>query len=138
MQINKWDIASNSSIKWFILFFIAVFMAIIACLLFAFRDSISFYRTPMQVKPQDYKSGAVFRIGGYVSGPLKLITTNCMSFTISDKKAKVPVCYCGFVPNLFRIGQGVVVEGKFTSDKIFRARRLLTKHDERYHPPIKG
>ncbi len=40
------------------------------------------------------------------------------------------------MPDLFREGQGVVVEGKIGIDKeIFYADKVLAKHDENYMPP---
>ena len=42
--------------------------------------------------------------------------------------------YNGFVPDLFREGQGVVANGQFTEAWSFRADELLAKHDESYMP----
>jgi cytochrome c-type biogenesis protein CcmE len=38
------------------------------------------------------------------------------------------------VPDLFREGQGVVVEGKMGPGGVFQADTVLAKHDERYMP----
>ena len=42
--------------------------------------------------------------------------------------------YVGLLPDLFREGQGVVAEGTFGADRVFRADSVLAKHDERYMP----
>ena len=42
--------------------------------------------------------------------------------------------YSGVLPDLFREGQGVVVEGRFGGG-LFRAETVLAKHDERYMLP---
>ena len=39
------------------------------------------------------------------------------------------------LPDLFREGQGVVVEGYLGADGGFTAREVLAKHDENYMPP---
>jgi cytochrome c-type biogenesis protein CcmE len=47
----------------------------------------------------------------------------------------VPVVFTGVLPDLFREGQGVVVEGALRKDGVFKADTVLAKHDERYMPP---
>ncbi len=42
--------------------------------------------------------------------------------------------YKGLLPDLFREGQGVVVDGTLGADGGFRADSVLAKHDERYMP----
>ena len=41
--------------------------------------------------------------------------------------------YDGALPDLFREGQGIIAEGRFTGD-IFIADIVLAKHDETYMP----
>ncbi|AHK80152.1 cytochrome C biogenesis protein CcmE [Ectothiorhodospira haloalkaliphila] len=47
----------------------------------------------------------------------------------------MPVEYVGLLPDLFREGQGVVTHGRLGSDGIFRAERVLARHDENYMAP---
>jgi cytochrome c-type biogenesis protein CcmE len=47
----------------------------------------------------------------------------------------VKVTYRGLLPDLFREGQGVIVEGAFDDSGQFVAREVLAKHDETYMPP---
>ena len=55
-----------------------------------------------------------------------------LSFNISeDGKKSIPVYYKGVKPDLFREGQGVVVEGKMNGPR-FEANQLLVKHSEEY------
>jgi cytochrome c-type biogenesis protein CcmE len=42
--------------------------------------------------------------------------------------------YSGILPDLFKEGQGVVVEGALTADGSFAATNVLAKHDENYMP----
>ncbi len=55
-----------------------------------------------------------------------------LSFNISeDGKNSIPVYYAGVKPDLFREGQGVVVEGIMNGPR-FEASQLLVKHSEEY------
>ena len=42
--------------------------------------------------------------------------------------------YVGILPDLFKEGQGVVVEGMIENQGVFNATNVL-KHDENYMPP---
>ena len=56
-------------------------------------------------------------------------------FRVTDLKKSLLVAYKGVLPDLFREGQGVVVEGGLLPDGSFRASEVLAKHDEKYMPP---
>ena len=58
-----------------------------------------------------------------------------VTFDVTDKAHRVLVTYTGALPDLFREGQGVVVEGVRANDGTFRAVEVLAKHDENYMPP---
>jgi len=47
---------------------------------------------------------------------------------------RLPSPYTGALPDLFREGQGVVVEGVRAPNDSVRASSVLAKHDERYMP----
>ena len=53
------------------------------------------------------------------------------SFLITDNKNDVRTEYSGSLPKLFKVGQGVVVYGKFRNKEI-KASRIAVKHDEVY------
>jgi cytochrome c-type biogenesis protein CcmE len=50
-----------------------------------------------------------------------------ISFVINDGKATLPVTYSGVVPDIFRAGIQVVVEGKYSGKGAFQATTLLAK-----------
>ena len=58
-----------------------------------------------------------------------------VTFKITDFKNEIIVSYKGILPDLFKEGQGVVVEGKLNDQKSFVALNVLAKHDENYMPP---
>ncbi|EIL5515297.1 cytochrome c maturation protein CcmE, partial [Salmonella bongori] len=47
----------------------------------------------------------------------------------------VTVSYEGILPDLFREGQGVVVQGTLEKGNHIQAQEVLAKHDENYTPP---
>jgi cytochrome c-type biogenesis protein CcmE len=56
-----------------------------------------------------------------------------LNFKITeDSKTFIPVEFRGVKPDMYREGQGVVVEGKLDSNGTFQATNLLVKHSEEY------
>jgi len=107
-----------------------------ALVLNAFSDSLVFFYSPSDLKTKAVPQGRMLRIGGLVeeasvkrAGDGKTVT-----FRITDGSAAVPVTYSGALPDLFREGQGVVVEGRIDGAGEVRAASVLAKHDERYMP----
>jgi cytochrome c-type biogenesis protein CcmE len=107
-----------------------------ALVLNAFSDSLVFFYSPSDLKTKEVLQGRMLRIGGLVeeasvkrAGDGKTVT-----FRITDGTAAVPVTYSGALPDLFREGQGVVVEGRLDGSGEVRAASVLAKHDERYMP----
>ncbi|MFP4162145.1 MAG: cytochrome c maturation protein CcmE, partial [Ectothiorhodospira sp.] len=56
-------------------------------------------------------------------------------FRVTDTAHSIPVVYEGLLPDLFREGQGVVTHGRLGDDGVFRAERVLARHDENYTAP---
>ena len=85
----------------------------------------------------------MFRLGGMVKkGSVKKKTTQLNNknveeifFTVTDTKKEISISYIGILPDLFKEGQGVVVEGKLINSGLFKASEVLAKHDENYMPP---
>ena len=94
-----------------------------------------FFYTPTEIlaKPEDFKDKTI-RIGALVQrGSVDWNAQDIkLSFNITeDGKNSIPVYYTGIKPDLFREGQGVVVEGKMNGPR-FKASQLLVKHSEEY------
>ena len=53
-------------------------------------------------------------------------------FTVVDGDASMPVVYRGTLPDIFRPGIRVVVEGRMGSDGVYHARTLLAKCPSRF------
>jgi cytochrome c-type biogenesis protein CcmE len=103
-------------------------------MLFALRDNIVFFYTPSELAKKQTASGARLRIGGLVKEGTVVKNGQDVRFTVTDKTSDLTVSYTGLLPDLFREGQGVVVDGVLQPSGGFRADSVLAKHDERYMP----
>ncbi len=103
-------------------------------MLFALRDNIVFFYTPSELAKKQVAAGARLRIGGLVQEGSVVKNGQDVNFTITDKTSDLAVSYTGLLPDLFREGQGVVVDGVLQQGGAFRADSVLAKHDERYMP----
>ena len=75
-------------------------------------------------------------IGGLVKeGSIITLETGELRFVVEDATAEIAVQFDGFIPDLFREGQGVICKGTFVDPWTFQASELLAKHDENYMPP---
>jgi cytochrome c-type biogenesis protein CcmE len=77
------------------------------------------------------------RVGGEVlPGVQRNTTLSNLSFTIADKtnlSNSLKVSYSGgIVPDAFKEGGDVIVEGKYTSSGVFQATSLITKCPSKY------
>lgn len=107
-----------------------------ALILNAFRNNIVFFYSPTQlVTKSDIPKHRLIRIGGLVEKGTIVHHGTTVRFKVTDLRHAVTVTYTGILPDLFRAGQGVVVQGRLGQGGVFLARQVLAKHDERYMPP---
>ena len=105
-----------------------------ALVLSALRDSIVFFSSPTDLVETQQPAGSRVRVGGLVKpGTVQRGENLQIRFAVTDGKTDIPVRYQGIVPDLFREGQGVVVEGNMDAG-VLAADTVLAKHDERYMP----
>jgi cytochrome c-type biogenesis protein CcmE len=107
-----------------------------ALVLIAFSDNLVFFYSPSDLATKSIPDGRRLRIGGLVENAsvIREADGRTISFRITDGSRAVPVIYAGVVPDLFREGQGVVVEGRLDGKGTVRADSVLAKHDENYMP----
>ena len=106
-------------------------------ILYANSQSISWYKHPSQIAAGDYLADQKVRIGGLVkTGSFKRLNEDSLAteFLVTDCLSDVKVSYNKILPDLFREGQSVVVEGKVVNG-VIQATQVLAKHDEQYMPP---
>ena len=121
---------------------IASALAVIGCAvglgLYAMKDSLSLFLTPTEIAEKNVQPGARLRIGGLVEAGSVVRSDDRLRFIVTDGMKSVGVdclkdCFAN-VPDLFREGQGVVVEGVLASQGRLSGDQILAKHDERYMP----
>ena len=101
--------------------------------------SFVYYLTPSDIVSQHKAQvGERVRLGGYVVPGSVLRATNTLDFTVTDGTDSIEVSDTGSVPELFKPGQGVVLEGTYGSDGQFHSDTLLIKHSGDYRPPAPG
>ena len=114
---------------------LAVFGNAVGVSLYALRDTIVFFYGPSEYAAKAPPPGTRLRIGGLVeNGSFKREGDGRVVFAVTDTVHDVRVTYTGLLPDLFREGQGAVVEGTVEPGGLFRADSVLAKHDERYMP----
>ncbi len=128
--------ARNSRILFIIIALLAV-AAAAALANKAMQSNISYFRSPTQIKANDYPADDTFRVGGMVKEGTLIRSSNDLNvtFTVTDNLEEVEVSYTGILPDLFKEGTGAVAKGKLGDDGIFYAKEVLAKHDEKYLPP---
>lgn len=104
-------------------------------MLFALRDNVVFFYSPTELVQKAVVPGTNLRIGGLVKqDTVRKSADQQVTFVVTDLKTEVTVAYAGLLPDLFREGQGVVIEGRLEAPGQFHATTVLAKHDETYMP----
>ncbi|MEZ5757825.1 MAG: cytochrome c maturation protein CcmE [Emcibacteraceae bacterium] len=114
----------------------AVLAFAIGLVLSALQDNISLFLDPTELTERNLPDGEHIRLGGLVAIDSfeKADDGLTYHFDITDGSETVSVVYKGSLPDLFREGQGVVVEGEVHKNGPFVATEVLAKHDENYMP----
>ncbi len=99
------------------------------------KENISYFYTPSELNYSNIKMNKLIRIGGFVEkDSFNKLSASSFNFKITDEKKSIYVNYDGLLPDLFREGQGTVIEGYFENENIFIATTVFAKHDENYMP----
>jgi cytochrome c-type biogenesis protein CcmE len=98
-----------------------------------------YYLTPTDVVAGHKATvGQRVRLGGYVVPGSVAQTPSSLTFTVTDGTYSMHVSDTGSVPELFKAGQGVVLEGALGADGLFHSDTLLVQHNGDYRPPGPG
>tara|TARA_B100000925_G_C21840181_1_gene401135 strand:- start:288 stop:674 length:387 start_codon:yes stop_codon:yes gene_type:complete len=104
-------------------------------ILFNVKENVSYFYTPSEISVTNIKLKKLIRIGGFVEkNSFNKESASNFNFRITDDTKSIYVNYNGILPDLFREGQGAVIEGYFESKEIFKATTVFAKHDENYMP----
>lgn len=110
----------------------------VGLLLSALSENLNLFYPPAEVVAGGAPLERQIRAGGMVlEGSVERDPQGLdVGFVLTDYEgAEFPVRYSGILPDLFREGQGILVEGKLGADGVFVADNVLAKHDENYMPP---
>ena len=121
-----------------VLFLFAGAAVSVAFVLVALNENINMFYPPDKVVTGVAPVDTQIRAGGMVlEGSIARIGEELdVRFVLTDYQgSQFPVIYSGILPDLFREGQGVLVQGRLDTEGIFRAHQVLAKHDENYMPP---
>jgi cytochrome c-type biogenesis protein CcmE len=121
---------------------VVVAVGVFAWLLYGGLDkNVVFFLTPGELLAKGTEGYDVpVRLGGQVKpGSVKWDDKALrLTFDVTDGKSDVAVQSSGAPPQMFRDGQGVVVEGRFGRDHVFNSTGLMIKHSNEYRPPKAG
>ena len=112
-----------------------VFVAIAYLGFMGFQSSATYYYTVSELMEHGSSIyGENVRVDGQIApGSVQQEAAGrTLRFIISDEEANLPVVYQGLVPDTFKVGNEVVVEGHLNSSGIFQANTILTKCPSRY------
>jgi cytochrome c-type biogenesis protein CcmE len=129
-----------SRARWRLIICLAVVVAALGWIAVrGLTGSFVYYLSPTEVVTQHQAvPGQRVRLGGYVVPGTVHRPSHQLVFTVSDGRTTMQVTSTGAVPELFRAGQGVVLEGALGTDGRFHSDTLLVKHDGTYRPPAPG
>lgn len=104
-------------------------------------ENLVYFLTPSELLakgPTAY--GSNVRLGGMVdSGSVRWDPERLeLRFRLRDDERTVEVQSSGAPPQMFTEGIGVVVEGVWTPEGVFRSHNLMVKHSNEYRPPEHG
>ena len=119
----------------FILLILSILTLTVFLVLKSLEENVVYFKSPSDVKSMTELNNKKIRVGGMVKKNSLAMSSNEVSFIITDFKNEINVTYSGVVPNLFSEGKGVVAEGFLKDRNFFQAQKILAKHDENYMPP---
>ena len=118
-----------------ILFSLVMILGAVLLILFNARENISYFYTPSEIRVANIDINENIRMGGFIEkDSLNKISSSSFNFKITDNNNSINVVYNGILPDLFREGQGAVIEGFFKNKETFNATSVFAKHDENYMP----
>ena len=104
-------------------------------ILFNTKQNIVFFYTPTELIENNVSLDKKVRIGGYVKNSSFIKKSlNTYEFKITDNINELLIFYNGILPDLFREGQGTVIEGVLNNNNNIIASKVYAKHDENYMP----
>lgn len=105
------------------------------------RENVVYFLTPSELQARGAEAyDRALRLGGQVKpGSVRWdAETRDLRFVLQDEDAEVRVRSEGAPPAMFREGMGVVVEGRYGREGVFRSDNVMVKHSNEYSAPEDG
>ena len=113
-----------------------IIAAILGAIIYQSFETTVFFYTPAEILADSAQfRGKTIRIGALVVKDSTEFNAEkvLLNFKVTEDNTNfIPVTFAGVKPDLFREGQGVVVEGRMDAQGVFQASNLLVKHSEEY------
>ncbi len=122
--------------RWQIIIGAAIVVALLAAIAYKGVESTVAFYSPTEVlaAPDSFQSKTI-RIMAMVEPKSTHWDPQAvrLQFKITeDSRRFIPVEFRGVQPDMYREGQGIVVEGRLDNSGVFQASQLLVKHSENY------
>ena len=120
-----------------ILSLFAGFACVFALAFYSLKGNLDHFYSPHEVLEGQVKPGQRLKVGGIVKDHSVVHSEDSLdvTFIVTDTLGDVIINYTGILPDLFREGQGVVIQGVLTEQGGVDADKVLAKHDDNYTPP---
>lgn len=114
--------------------------AVVAMSFISLNENLVYFYTPAEAHAKAASlEDQIIKVGGMVvPGTVQWRAEDLhLQFTMSDMQGHdIVVAHKGTPPDMFKEGQGVVVEGRIAdAGKTFQSRKLMVKHSEEYKQP---
>ena len=123
--------------KWVVIGVIIICIALGFLIYTSFGGSVTYYVTVSELieKGSDSYDTNIRVIGKVADGSVDWNSEELeLRFGVEEGNVTLPVLYNGTRPNGFGEGADVLVEGKYHSDKTFRASNILMQCPSKYEP----
>ncbi len=124
--------------------FVAAGLAVAAAVVYLIFANTSanaaYYMTIKELRACHECASRIVRVAGVVQdgSVVRNDATQAVRFTITEGQDAMPVTYSGIVPDIFRPGITVVVEGQLGPSGTFAARTLLAKCPSKFQSATPG
>lgn len=122
----------------FILGGVAILGAVIYLIFANTQSDAMYYMTVSELKSCKVCTTESVRVAGSVQAIVYDNAHSQVRFVINDGSHSLPVVYSGIIPDIFRTGVTVVVEGHYTGQGPFQAQTLLTKCPSKFQSATPG
>ena len=114
-------------------------IALVFLIVLGFKNGCIYYYEVSELIGQEISiDGKTIRVGGEVAPDVEH-EVGKLSFRIidvTDQNTTLPVVYNGSIPDTFKVGRHVIVEGTYTAEGVFKATSIITKCPSKYQPEV--